>query len=66
MAKNVQKRPKFVFKAKIIPLNAPSGRVSIAQIKAETQNFHVALQYVLQQNSAYVVKWRKIFIIAAH
>ena len=41
MAKNVQKRPKFVFKAKIIPLNAPSGRVSIAQIKAETLNFHV-------------------------
>ena len=41
MGKNVQKRPKFVFKAKIIPLNAPSGRVSIAQIKAETPNFHV-------------------------
>ena len=40
-AKNAQKIPKFVFKAKIIPLNSPSGRVSIAQIKAQTPNFHV-------------------------
>ena len=41
VAKNAQKRPKFVFKAKIIPLNSPSGRVSIAQIKAQTPNFYV-------------------------
>ena len=36
-----QKWPNFVFKAKKVPLNVLSGRVSIAQIKAETPNFHV-------------------------
>ena len=42
VAKNAQKRPKFVFKAKIIPLNAISGRFWIYHMKIWGLSFNLS------------------------